>query len=46
MTPPARAGATVNAASTASWVVRALVGATPISGPAKVGSTMSIPGRP
>ena len=39
--PRARAIATVNAASTASWVVKAFVEATPISGPARVGKTTS-----
>ena len=34
--PRARAIATVKAASTASWVVKALVDATPISTPARV----------
>jgi len=35
------ASATVNIASAVSWVVRALVDATPISGPARVSSTSS-----
>jgi hypothetical protein len=39
--PRARAKATVKQAKTASCVVNALVEATPISGPAKVGKTMS-----
>ena len=41
MAPRARANATVKQASTASCVVNALVEATPISGPAKVGNTTS-----
>ena len=41
MAPRARAAAMARQASTTSWVVKALVEATPISGPAKVGSTQS-----
>jgi len=41
MMPRARANATVKQPSTASWVVNALVEATPISGPARVGHTTS-----
>ena len=41
MLPRARAMAMVKQASTTSWVVKALVEATPISGPARVGNTTS-----
>jgi hypothetical protein len=41
-TPRARPAATARQASTASWQVKALVEATPISGPASVGSTASL----
>ena len=42
MVPRARATAMVKAASTTSWQVKALVEATPISGPAKVRNTTSL----
>src|SRR3546814_10095933 len=41
MCPRARAAATARQAGTVNWVVKALVEATPISGPATVGSTRS-----
>ena len=41
-TPRARPAAIARHASTASWQVKALVEATPISGPASVGSTTSL----
>ncbi len=41
MAPRARAVAITRQASVASWQVKALVEATPISGPARVGSTRS-----
>ena len=41
MVPRARPSAMATHASTESWQVKALVEATPISGPAKVGSTTS-----
>ena len=40
--PRALPAATASAASTISWQVKALVEATPISGPASVGSTVSL----
>ena len=42
MAPRARAAAMARQASTVSWVVKALVEATPISGPARVWSTASL----
>ena len=44
-TPRARPSASARQAKTASWQVKALVEATPISGPARIGAAISLSAR-